>query len=87
MLFWGLAAWAGLLVKRTRIDHRLGVAFAAQDDHQVRHHRRAAFVIKLDDIAKRRDLYALYGVLSGTMDQLISNASLMELNTADTAVR
>lgn len=38
-------------------------------------------------IAKRRDLYALYGVLSGTMDQLISNASLMELNTADTAVR
>ncbi|GEM_PF-3509948 len=36
-------------------------------------------------IAKRRDLYAFYGVLSGTLDQLIANASILDLAVADSA--
>jgi hypothetical protein len=48
---------------------------------------RALLTAAKPAIAKRRDLYALYGVISGTMDQLISNASLAGLNTEDLAVR
>jgi hypothetical protein len=36
-------------------------------------------------IDKRGDLYAFYGVLSGTLDQIIASASLLELAASDTA--
>src|SRR5690606_18892739 len=38
-----------LLIGRACVDHRLGVAFAAQHHHQVRDHGDAALVIELDN--------------------------------------
>ena len=34
-------------------------------------------------LSKRRDLYAFYGVLSGTLDHLIANANILKLDAAD----
>ena len=49
--FWQEATRSfGNSVQRPGVEHRLGVAFAAQHDHQVRHHRGPAFIIKLDDL-------------------------------------
>lgn len=38
------------------IHHRLGVALTAQHHHQVRYHRCAAFIVKLDDVLCRQVL-------------------------------
>ena len=40
-----------LLVDGAGVDHGLGVAIGAEHHEQVRHHRRAAFVVELDDVA------------------------------------
>ena len=40
----------GLWIERARVDHRLGVTVAAQDDQQVRHHGRPPLVVELDDL-------------------------------------
>src|SRR4051812_46004916 len=45
----GGTAGRSLLVERAGVDDGLGVAFAAQHDHQVRDHRRLALVVELDD--------------------------------------
>ena len=54
----GLAVIVGhggpLLVERAGVDDGLRVALAAQDDHQVRDHRRAALVVELDDVLLRQ---------------------------------
>src|SRR4029453_3613331 len=42
-------AWP-LLVEGAGVDDRLGVALAPQDDHQVRHHRRAPLVVEVHDL-------------------------------------
>jgi hypothetical protein len=38
------------LVEGAGVDDRLGVALAAENDHEVRDHRRAPFVVELDDL-------------------------------------
>src|SRR3546814_10882761 len=38
-----------LLIERAGVDDRLRIAIAAQHHHQVRHHRRAAFVIRSEE--------------------------------------
>ena len=43
----------GLLVQRAGVDHRLRLALAAEDDHQVADHRRAALVVEFDDVVLR----------------------------------